>query len=106
VGALRRRRRRSRRELKQAPAPGPRLFVVAGGPAMAYVAAVPRLIYIADACLAMATEEKFLEGCEIFVFEYIYILPSCTSSGYLAPISVLPFTIFSFTFWSIVHGFE
>jgi hypothetical protein len=48
--------------------------VVAGGPAMAYVAAVPRLIYIADACLAMATEEKFLEGCEIFVFEYIYSL--------------------------------
>jgi hypothetical protein len=34
------------------------------------------------------------------------VLPSCTSSGYLAPISVLPFTMFSFTFWSIVHGFE
>ena len=60
---------------EKAPAPAPAAFSWWQEAAMAYVAAVPRLIYIA-ACLA--TEEEFLAGCELFVFEYRVrtILPS------------------------------
>ena len=63
---------------------------------MAYVAAVPRLIYIA-ACACLATEEEFLflEGCELFVFEYTIL-----SSSRLLPF-MPPFILF-FIFRSMV----